>query len=197
MAIQIHRGILGPLSPVILFTGSASDGTASANGANRINGISVLYNTDDADYVDVIDDRLTVSNGNHTTYDIYKVHYSEWLDSDGNSFGSAENVIQYIEQEIIATQDRIAFAQSTAHTSTGSPDTVNATVGIAFTYNANYYNAISYFWDEASFPAGVDVSRYDRRRISGIITQTGSYDIEFQVTGHNGTSLTKVIVDVT
>ena len=103
MAIQIHRGILGTHSPLILFTGRALDGTASANGTNRINGISVQYNTDDADYVDIIDDSLTTSN-NHTTFDVYKVHYSEWLDVDGNSFGSAENVVQYIEQ-IIVTDD--------------------------------------------------------------------------------------------
>lgn len=196
MAIQIHRGILGTYSPLILFTGKALDGTTSANGTNRINGISVQYNTDDADYVDIIDDSLTTSN-NHTTFDVYKVHYSEWLDVDGNSFGSAENVVQYIEQQITASQDRISFSQATAHTLTGIPETVSASVGVAFTYNANYYNGVSYFWDEASFPSGVEVSRYDRRRISGIVTQTGSYTINFQVANHNGTVPTSVIVDVT
>ena len=74
MAIQIHRGILGSHSPLMLFTGSASDGTTSTNGANRINGISAQYNTDDADYVDIVDDSLTTSN-NHTTYDVYYISY--------------------------------------------------------------------------------------------------------------------------
>jgi hypothetical protein len=196
MTIRIHRGILGELSPFILFTGRASDGTTSTNGANRINGISVQYNTDDADYIDIVDDGLTTSN-NHTTFDVYKVHYSEWLDVDDNSFGSAENVVQYIEQQITSSQDRISFSQATAHTLTGIPETVSASVGVAFTYNANYYNGVSYFWDEVSFPAGVEVSRYDRRKISGIVTQTGSYTINFQVANHNGTVPTSVIVDVT
>jgi len=196
MAIQIHRGILGTHSPLILFTGSASDGTSSANGVNRINGISLQYNTDDTDYIDVIDDDLSTNN-NHTTFDVYKVHYSDWLDIDGNSFGTAENVIQYIEQQITASQDRISFSQATAHLASGIPETVNASVGIAFTYNANYNNAVSYFWDEASFPAGVDVSRYDRRRISGSISQVGTYTIDFQIANHNGTVPTSVIIDVT
>ena len=180
----------------MLFTGSASDGTTSTNGANRIDGITAQYNTDDSDYVDIVDDGLTTSN-NHTTYDVFKVHYSEWLDIDGNSFGSAENVIQYIQQQVTASQDRIAFAQTTAHTLTGIAETVNASVGVAFTYNANYHNGVSYFCDEESFPAGVKVSRYDRRRISGIVTQTGSYTINFHVANHNGTVPTSVIVDVT
>ena len=197
MAIQIHRGILGTLSPLIIFTGKTSDNTSAVNGANRIGSISVQYNIDDADYVDIVDNHATSGNGGHTTFELLKVHYSEWEDGDGNSFGSATNVVQYIEQQVVQSQNRIALSQANPHTLTGIAETVNASVGVAFTYNANYYNGISYFWDEASFPAGVEVSRYDQRRISGIVTQTGTYDIEFQVTGHNGTSLTKVIVDVT
>lgn len=197
MAIQIHRGILGTLSPLIIFTGRTSDNISAVNGANRIGSISVQYNIDDADYVDIVDNHATSGNGGHTTFELLKVHYSEWEDGDGNSFGSAMNVVQYIEQQVVQSQNEIALSQANPHTLTGLPETVNASVGVAFTYNANYYNGISYFWDEASFPAGVEVSRYDRRRISGIVTQTGTYDIEFQVTGHNGTSLTKVIVDVT
>jgi hypothetical protein len=197
MAIQIHRGILGTLSPLIIFTGKTSDNISAVNGANRIGSISVQYNIDDADYVDIVDNHATSGNGGHTTFELLKVHYSEWEDGDGNSFGSATNVVQYIEQQVVQSQNRIALSQANPHTLTGIAETVNASVGVAFTYNANYYNGISYFWDEASFPAGVEVSRYDQRRISGIVTQTGTYDIEFQVTGHNGTSLTKVIVDVT
>lgn len=197
MAIQIHRGILGTLSPLIFFTGKTLDGTSAVNIANRITSITTQYNADDADYVDIVDNHTTLGNGGHTTFELLKVHYSEWEDGDGNSFGSAENVIQYIDQQISQSENEIAFSKTNPHTGTGLPDTVNASVGIAFTYNANYYNGISYFWDGSTFPNGVSVSVYDRRRISGIITQTGSYDIEFQVTGHNGTTLTKVIVDVT
>ena len=196
MAIQIKRGILGSLSPFIIFEGITSDNTAATNGVNRINGITAQYNTDDADYVDIVDDRLTTAN-NYTTYELYKVHYDEWEDIDGNSLGSAENVIQYIEQQISSSQDEISFYHSTGHSLLGIPETVNASVGVAFTYNANYNNGVSYFWDEDSFPAGVEVSRYDRRKISGIVTQTGSYTINFQVANHNGTVPTSVIVDVT
>ena len=196
MAIQIHRGILGDVSPFIIFTGSTTDNTTAVNIVNRTRTTTAQYNIDDGDYVDIIDEAAT-NNNNHTTFELYKVHYSEWLDADSNTFGSAENVIQYIEQRIEASEAAIEFTQTTAHTLNGIPDTVNASVGIAFTYNANYYNGVSYFWDEDSFPAGVEVSRYDRRRISGIVTQTGSYTINFQVANHNGTVPTSVIVDVT
>ena len=196
MSIQISKGILGDLSPFISFRGRASDGTSATSTANKINSITIDYNSEDSDYVDVIDDNLSTNN-NHTTYELYKVHYSDWLDVDGNSFGTAQNVIQYVQQLVIAAEDRITFSQTTAHRASGIPETVNASVGIAFTYNANYNNAVSYFWDEASFPAGVDVSRYDRRRISGIVTQTGTYTIDFQIANHNGTVPTSVIIDVT
>ena len=196
MAIQIHRGILGDVSPFIIFTGSTTDNTTAVNIVNRTRTTTAQYNIDDGDYVDIVDEAATINN-NHTTFELYKVHYSEWLDADSNTFGSAENVIQYIEQRIEASEAAIEFAQSAAHTLNGIPDTVNASVGIAFTYNANYYNGVSYFWDEDSFPVGVEVSRYDRRRISGIVTQTGSYTINFQVANHNGTVPTSVIVDVT
>lgn len=196
MAIQIHRGILGDVSPFIIFTGSTTDNTTAVNIVNRTRTTTAQYNIDDGDYVDIVDEAATINN-NHITFELYKVHYSEWLDADSNTFGSAENVIQYIEQRIEASEAAIEFAQSAAHTLNGIPDTVNASVGVAFTYNANYYNGVSYFWDEDSFPVGVEVSRYDRRRISGIVTQTGSYTINFQVANHNGTVPTSVIVDVT
>ena len=196
MAIQIHRGILGDVSPFIIFTGSTTDNTTAVNIVNRTRTTTAQYNIDDGDYVDIIDEAATTNN-NYTTFELYKVHYSEWLDADSNTFGSAENVIQYIEQRIEASEAAIEFAQATPHTLAGIPDTVNASVGIAFTYNANYYNGVSYFWDEDSFPVGVEVSRYDRRRISGIVTQTGTYTINFQVANHNGTVPTSVIVDAT
>jgi hypothetical protein len=195
MTIQITRGILGDLSPYIFFTGRASDNTSSANVKNNIDSITVDYNTDDTDYIDIIDDIMTINN-NHPTYEVYKVHYSEWLDADGNSFGDAAAVVDYINDEIAASASTITGENSLAQPRIGGQNFILASLNAPFTYDATHINGIGYYWDESSFPTGVEVSRYDRRKLNGTISQVGTYIIDLEISNRNGILPTNVTIQV-
>jgi len=195
MAIKIHRGMLGSHSPFILFTGMSSDGTSSANGKIGVDEITVLSNISNADHIDIIDDRLTISN-NHITYDIYNVHYSEWVDSDGNSFGDADAVIDYIQEEIDTIITTVNQDISLAQPRIGNQNNILVSVNSSFTYDASYINGIGYYWDESTFPTGVEVSRYDRRKIGGTISQVGTYVIGLEIANKNGIVPTDVTIEV-
>ena len=195
MTIQITRGILGDLSPYIFFTGRASDNTSSANVKNNIDSITVDYNTDDTDYIDIIDDIMTINN-NHTTYEVYKVHYSEWLDADGNFFGDAAAVVDYINDEIAASASSITSENSLAQPRIGGQNFILASLNAPFTYDATHINGIGYYWDESSFPTGVEVSRYDRRKLNGTIGQVGIYNINLEISNRNGILPASVTIQV-
>ena len=195
MTIRIHRGLLGELSPFILFTGRASDGTTSSSGKIQIDQVTVLYNTDDADYIDIIDDRLSISN-NHTTYDIYKVHYSDWVDGDGNAFGDADAVVGHILAGISTITSSINEDNSLAQPRIGNQNTILTSANSPFIYDATFVNGIGYYWDESTFPTGVEVSRYDRRKIGGTISQVGTYIINLEIANKNGIVPTDVTIEV-
>ncbi len=195
MTIQITRGILGELSPYIFFTGRASDNTSSANVKNNIDSITIDYNTDDADYIDIIDDIMTINN-NHTTYEVYKVHYSEWLDADGNSFGDAAAVVDYVNDDIAASAFSITSEHSLAQPRIGGQNFILASPNAPFTYDATHINGIGYYWDESSFPTGVEVSRYDRRKLNGTISQVGLYTINLEVSNLKGILPVSITIQV-
>jgi hypothetical protein len=195
MAIQISRDILGDSSPYIYFKGVTSDGTTATRITNNVSTISIGLNAEDADYIDIIDDDLTFSNTD-TTYELYKVHYSEWLDSDGFDFGDADAVVDYINAEITSAITGITGIISLATPRTVNQDLLVVPANTAFTYDATYSNGIGYYWDEATFPAGVEVSRYDQRILIGTITQSGTYVINFEVSNRNGIVAANVNIQV-
>lgn len=195
MTIQITRGILGDLSPYIFLTGRDSNNTSAANIKNNIDSISVGYNLDDSDYIDIIDNNMTINNIN-TTYELYKIHYSEWLDADGNSFGDADAVVDYINAEISTSTSSITSENSLAQPRIGNQNSILASVNSPFTYDATHINGIGYYWDQSSFPAGLEVSRYDRRKLNGTISQVGTYTINLEVSNRNGILPANVIIQV-
>ena len=195
MPIQIKRGIFGDSSPYIFFTGSTNDGDSPATQKNYILDIAVGINSIDPNSIDIIDNPLTVSAGT-TIYNFQQYHYNNFIDENGNAFASALDLENYINNQIadsLSNLQRLQEYPNCHHHTT----THTTPVGVAFTYSAtNYHNGIGFFWDESSFPPGVEVSRFDRRKISGIITQTGSYDILFDVVNQNGISSTSVEIIV-
>ncbi len=195
MTIKIHRGILGELSPLIYFTGRASDGTSSASGSIEIDQLTVSYNSEDPESIDIIDDRLSISNGN-IAYEIYNVHYSEWLDSDELGFGDADSLVDYINAEIATVTTSITDDNSLAQPRIGNQNSILASANLPFTYDATYNNGIGYYWDESTFPTGVEVSRYDRRKIGGTISQVGTYVINLEIANKNGIVPTDVTIEV-
>lgn len=191
MTIHIRRGILGDQSPSIAFIGITSDNTSSAKHLHEATSIDAEVG--DNDRVNIIDLALTENNGGNKTYDIFGAHYNEYRDLDGAPFSSAVGVVTYINDLKAGIVTTMYLARSLP---LGSPDTVNVSVGDTFTYNASKTRGVSYFWDETSFPNGVAPSPYDRRRITGIITQTGTYTINYEVANGLGTRITSVNIVV-
>ena len=186
---------MGDVSPFIIFAGVSSDNTSAANIRNNIENITAQYNIEDANYIDVIDERASLNNLT-TTFELYKVHYGDWLDRDGNAFGDTQAVVDYINEEVTVGSNNLIGESQLARTATGLPDTILCSAGSPFTYTATYSNGIGYFWDESSFPAGVEVSRFDQRKISGTIAQIGTYTINFEITNKNGILPTNVTIQV-
>ena len=192
MTIKITRGILGTQSPSIAFVGVSTDNISSAKYLHEANSITASVGANDT--VDIVDDKLSLNNGGGQTYDLFGVHYSEYRDLDGNPFGSAVGVVSYIQNLQVGIVTAMYLRRSLPLTS-GS-NTVNTSVDTEFTYDATQTRGVSYFWDGTTFPNGVSVSTYDQRKIVGIITQTGSYDINYQVANGLGTVSTSVNIIV-
>tara|TARA_B100001059_G_C17836333_1_gene588404 strand:+ start:3631 stop:4221 length:591 start_codon:yes stop_codon:yes gene_type:complete len=195
MTIKIHRGILGELSPLIYFTGRSSDGTSSSNGAIEIDQFTISYNSEDPEAIDIIDNRLTITN-EATTYDVYNVHYSEWVDSDEFTFGDADAVVEYILAEIASVTSNITGDNSLPQPRIGGQNNILVSANSPFIYDATFNKGIGYYWDESTFPAGVEVSRYDRRKIGGTISQVGTYVINLEIANKTGIVLTNVTIEV-
>ena len=181
---------MGNESPSIAFIGVTSDRTSSATYLHQADAITPEV---DGDNVNIIDEWLTANNGGGIIYDLYGVHYSEYRDIYGNAFSDPVGVASHINEITAGIVTAMYIRRSLP---LGDSHTVNTTVGTPFTYNAVYTGGVSYYWDEASFPNGVDVSRFDRRKISGIITQTGTYTINFDVVNRIGTRSTSVDIVV-
>ncbi len=192
MTIQIVKGLRGDQSSSISFVGITSDNVSSANHNHEADSITVLLGTNDT--VNIVDERLTENNGGGKTYDLHGVHYSEYRDLDGNPFSSAVGVVSYIEALQVGIQTAMYLRRILPITQSG--DTVNATANVEFTYDATKTRGVSYFWDGSTFPNGVSVSTYDQRKIVGIITQTGTYDVFYEVANGLGTVQTSVSIIV-
>ena len=192
MTIQIVRGMRGSQSASIAFVGLSSNKISSAKYMHEANAITASVGSNDT--VDIVDDQLSLNNGGTSTYDLHGVHYSEYRDLDGNTFSSAVGVVSYIEDLQVGIHTALYLRRSLPHTHVPQP--VNATGNVQFSYDATKTRGVSYFWDESTFPNGVTVSSYDQRKISGIITQTGSYNIVYEVANGLGTVQTSVNIIV-
>ena len=57
--------------------------------------LSAIVNSDDADRVDIIND-IRSANAADTQYEFYGVSYRDYGDKDGNSFASAQAMVDYV-----------------------------------------------------------------------------------------------------
>ena len=191
MTIRIIKGLMGDLSASISFIGVSSDQSSSASMALQADSLTVFTGANDT--INIVDDHLSENNGGGITYDQHGIHYSEYRASDGSPFGSADDVVTHIQdlQAGIVSATNLRKSLPIAQNST-----VNTPVNVAFNFDATLTRGVSYFWDESSFPNGVSVSLFDRRKISGIITQTGTYTIDYEVGNGLGTIATSVDINV-
>ena len=192
MTIQITRGPQGSRSPVISFVGTASDGTSSADVFNNVFNITAIVNIADTDRVDVYNNNLTATAG-ETIYVIRGVSYTDWIDENGNTFDSAIDVVAYINNQATESVTNLINRVSSP---IGGGQVVTVGVNSSFEYKAQYQGGAGFYWSESSFPPNVEVSRYDRRKISGTISSTGSYVIDYEVANVNGITSSFVTINV-
>ena len=192
MAIKITGGPAGAGSPLIIFEGSASDGTTSANIVNSVVRVEARVNSLDSDYLEILDLFATTANG-FDTLDVQPLHYSEWEDRDGNTFANTGDVKGYIDGFKPAY---LASRRASKATPTILPISVSVSSGSSFSATVNNLTYGAIFWDESTFVSGVEVSRFDRRKISGTISSTGTYNFGYTVANLNGNSVGIVTVTV-
>lgn len=195
MTIRIVRGMLGDQSATISFLGITSEGASAASYKKEVSDFTAEVGIDTV-FVRVVDNALTENNGS-TTYELENTHYTEFLDSQGNSFSGAQDVVDFLNNQKTGIVTSVYNSTRVPYRVSGLPvDTVNVSVNTQFSFTASLQRAVSYYWDEATFPNGVEVSRFDRRKISGIITQTGTYNIQFEAVNRIGSYNTSVDIIV-
>lgn len=190
MTIQIARGIRGVGSPIIAFLGKDSNGTGAASPAVFVQHALPEVDPGDSDLVNVIDNSSGITT---SIYNIGNVHYSEWRDGNDNPFTSSQEVVDYINNEIQLTTNLLVERSS------APPNELFVTtesVNTPFSHSVAQTNISGYFWDRATFPNGLEVSRYDRRVVTGVITQVGTYDISYETTTVSGTATNILRIDV-
>ena len=190
MAIKIRRGLYGDTSPYIFFTGSSSDGNTAASVRNYIITVTAQLDPANSDNVQVKDLYLSEGNG-YDTFEVQSTPYTEWVDHEDNTFASATEVVDYINLSISQGVDQVDDLIATPRVGSGS-NLYGVGVNNLFTVDGSIDLGVSYYWDETTFPNGVEVSRYDRRKITGIITEVGTYTVAYEVVNPNGITTTSL-----
>lgn len=193
MTIQITRGPRGDGSPVISFVGLTTDGNSAADTYNNIFGITPQINGSNSDAVDIVDDNATTTSGNGI-FVLKGVPYTEWRDRQGSSFASANDVLTYIQDEIFVANELL---QNRISTPIGIGTSINVGLNSFFEFDGSLQGGSGYFWDRNTFPSpSIEVSRSDRRKISGIVTLPGTYQVDYEVANINGITTTFVLINV-
>lgn len=192
MTIQITRGPRGDGSPIISFIGRDSNNQQPSDLFSFVQTISPQINSVNTDNVDISDVSGTLTNG-YPTYVLFDVPYTDWVDRDLNTFANASEVVNYIRGQLDTS---INIIQERSFALSGISSTITVGVNSFFEFDASYQKASGYFWDRSTIPNGLDVSRYDRRKLSGIITTTGSYQVFYEVSNVNGAVNTNVTINV-
>lgn len=192
MSIQIVRGPRGDGSPIISFVGQDSDDQQAADTFSFVQTITPQVNPLDSNSVDIVDTILTLINGN-PTYLLANVDYVDWLDRDGNSFASALDVVTYIQNQ---TSGSITILEERTNTPVAIGTSVGVSAGVQFEFDGTHEGGCGYFWDTNGFPSTMEVSRFDRRKISGTINTPGTYGINYSVANVNGITTSTVTIYV-
>lgn len=164
--IRITRN---PLTLALRFVG-VRDNFEDPNG-QRFVGIS------SGDNISILNENLTVGSG-VSIFLMRDVPYTRFMDSDGVDFANVGAAVSYINDASSVGTERLRKTINSL--------TYNITAGQSFEYNALFTRASSYYWDETSFPAGVQVSAADNRKLYGTISSTGSYYISLEVANYFG-----------
>lgn len=138
--------------------------------------------------INVLNENMSVGSG-VSIYTLRDVPYTDFLDAEGNAFGSVAETANYINNA--ASVGTLRFPQS----SVGLAITVAS--GNAFEYEARYDRGTSYYWDNVTFPTGVDVSSGDSRKLEGTVNTPGTYFISLEVANFFGITTSTITLNVT
>lgn len=192
MTIQITRGPRGDRSPIISFVGQDSDEQQAADRFSFVQTITPQVNTTNPDAVDIVDTVASINN-NAGTYILFNVDYADWLDREGNPFASALDVVTYIQDQ---TGGAVTILEERTSLPVALTTSIGVTVNTPFEFDITHEGGSGYFWDRNGFPSTLSVNPLDRRKISGIMTQTGTYALQCEVANINGITTTSVYVVV-
>ena len=193
MAIRIRKGPSNGTSPFISFLGITADGTSSASQYNLVTNIDPQFNSSNADAIDIVNLELTSQNGGTPIYELEGVSFDEWRDEDNLPFASANEVLLYIDDLIDTTVGKInRISASPVGLATVTTWVANTPINYQFKIDGG----VSYYWNESTFPAGLSVSIFDNRIITGSVAAVGTYPLECEVANNVGITTDIVTLEV-
>jgi len=187
MAIQINRGPLGDRALFISFVGTDSTNSSSTKDIHILSNIVPVASGDDV----LVYNQVKTLTAGYTVYEVGPTHYSEWLDEFSNTFASAADVVSHIEDIKTTAENNIQRLFYPITDSYNERFSINTQIDYTFEVDG----AISYYWKQDTVPTGLTVSIFDGRVLTGIVTQTGSWDVICNVRNRAGISSVTLQMD--
>ena len=128
-----------------------------------------------------------------TVYELFNVHYSNFIDDNDEAFNDASEVADYINDkaELLAENVSLRFSRLNVGFST-----ISVSSGVAFTHSVTDPGLLSIFWNRDTFPSGVSVSPFDRRKITGTISSVGDYYLAYDKSNAVGITTSSLHIEV-
>ena len=191
MTIKISFGLRGENSPFIAFLGISSIGQSSPSNLVSVNGINA--GTTGSNLVNV-ENTFETDRSDTTFYELFNVHYSNFIDDNNEAFNDASEVADYINDkaELLAGNTSLRFSRLNVGVTT-----IAVSSGVAFTHSITDAGLLSIFWDRDTFPSGVAVSPFDRRKVTGTISSVGDYYLSYDKANAVGITTSSLHIEVT
>ena len=192
MTIKISFGLRGENSPFMGFIGVSSEGQSSPSSIVSVDAITASVSAANTNGINITNSNVG-ENQDGAAYELHNVDYRDFRGDNNSPFTSAESVADYINSEIQLITDNIILRY------TKLPNTVGILTvaqNVQFQYKLPDPGVLSIFWDENTFPSGVDVSHYDNRIIQGIISTVGDYYLEYEKTNATGITTSTLHLEI-
>ena len=174
------------------FIGVSSEGQSSPSSIVSVDAITASVSAANTNGINITNSNVG-ENQDGAAYELHNVDYRDFRGDNNSPFTSAESVADYINSEIQLITDNIILRY------TKLPNTVGILTvaqNVQFQYKLPDPGVLSIFWDENTFPSGVDVSHYDNRIIQGIISTVGDYYLEYEKTNATGITTSTLHLEI-
>jgi len=183
MTIRISKGPTNGSSPYISFLGVTADGTSCSSQYNLISNIGVQLNATIPDAIDIVNLELTSQAGGLPVYELEAIALSEWRDEDNLPFNTIGEVMTYI---ITVINEFTAELELISHPPVGLSTTTIWAANNPINFQFVVAGTVSYYWNESNFPAGLSVSIFDNRIITGTVVAPGVYPLQCELANNAG-----------